>query len=91
MSDVTSRPFALSIVVPVYNGAATVGELVKALRGLDIPGTGFGEVGALDQEVLVGGQMFDASAQEGVGFFQAAEIGQDVGGAGISIGHFGPM
>ena len=29
---------ALSIVVPVYNGAATVGELVNALRALDIPG-----------------------------------------------------
>ena len=29
---------ALSIVVPVYNGAATVGELVRALRGLDIEG-----------------------------------------------------
>ncbi len=29
---------ALSIVVPVYNGAATVGELVQALRGLDIAG-----------------------------------------------------
>lgn len=29
---------ALSIVVPVYNGAATVGELVGALRALDIEG-----------------------------------------------------
>jgi glycosyltransferase involved in cell wall biosynthesis len=29
---------ALSIVVPVYNGAATVGELVAALRALDIEG-----------------------------------------------------
>jgi undecaprenyl-phosphate 4-deoxy-4-formamido-L-arabinose transferase len=29
---------ALSIVVPVYNGAATVGELVKALRALEIEG-----------------------------------------------------
>src|ERR1700709_585248 len=29
---------ALSIVVPVYNGAATVGELVAALRALDIAG-----------------------------------------------------
>jgi len=29
---------ALSIVVPVYNGAATVGELVNALRALDIEG-----------------------------------------------------
>ena len=30
--------FALSIVVPVYNGAATVGELVEALRALEIEG-----------------------------------------------------
>jgi glycosyltransferase involved in cell wall biosynthesis len=29
---------ALSVVVPVYNGAATVGELVHALRGLEIGG-----------------------------------------------------
>src|SRR5271170_7217195 len=29
---------ALSIVVPVYNGAATIGELVQALRGLEIAG-----------------------------------------------------
>lgn len=29
---------ALSIVVPVYNGAATIGELVRALRALDIDG-----------------------------------------------------
>lgn len=29
---------ALSIVVPVYNGAASIGELVGALEGLDIPG-----------------------------------------------------
>src|SRR3954468_17981871 len=29
---------ALSVVVPVYNGAGTVGELVGALRGLDIEG-----------------------------------------------------
>ena len=29
---------ALSIVVPVYNGAATIGELVNALRALEIPG-----------------------------------------------------
>jgi len=29
---------ALSIVVPVYNGAATIGELVNALRALDIAG-----------------------------------------------------
>jgi undecaprenyl-phosphate 4-deoxy-4-formamido-L-arabinose transferase len=29
---------ALSVVVPVYNGAATIGELVNALRALDIAG-----------------------------------------------------
>ena len=29
---------ALSIVVPIYNGASTVGELVNALRALDIEG-----------------------------------------------------
>src|SRR3990167_9176805 len=29
---------ALSVVVPVYMGAATVGELVKALRALEIEG-----------------------------------------------------
>lgn len=29
---------ALSVVIPVYNGAATVGELVQALAGLDVPG-----------------------------------------------------
>src|SRR4030095_10800654 len=29
---------SLSVVVPVYNGASTVGELVGALRGLDIEG-----------------------------------------------------
>ena len=29
---------ALSVVVPVYNGAATIGELVTALAGLDVPG-----------------------------------------------------
>ncbi len=32
------EPVALSVVVPVYNGAATVGELVSALRALDIAG-----------------------------------------------------
>ena len=31
------RP-ALSVVVPVYNGAGTIGTLVEALEGLDIPG-----------------------------------------------------
>jgi glycosyltransferase involved in cell wall biosynthesis len=29
---------ALSVVVPVYNGAATIGELVSALRALDVAG-----------------------------------------------------
>ncbi len=29
---------ALSVVVPVYNGAATIGELVNALRALDVAG-----------------------------------------------------
>jgi glycosyltransferase involved in cell wall biosynthesis len=29
---------ALSVVVPVYNGATTIGDLVVALRGLDIEG-----------------------------------------------------
>jgi len=29
---------ALSIVIPVYNGAASIGELVAALEDLDIPG-----------------------------------------------------
>ena len=28
----------LSVVVPIYNGAATIGELVNALRALEIPG-----------------------------------------------------
>jgi glycosyltransferase involved in cell wall biosynthesis len=32
------RPFALSIVVPVYNGANSVGALIDALAGLDVPG-----------------------------------------------------
>jgi glycosyltransferase involved in cell wall biosynthesis len=32
------RPAALSIVVPVYNGAGTIGTLVEALEGLRIPG-----------------------------------------------------
>jgi undecaprenyl-phosphate 4-deoxy-4-formamido-L-arabinose transferase len=34
----TPTPLALSIVIPVYNGAASIGELVAALEGLDIPG-----------------------------------------------------
>lgn len=33
-----NRPYTLSIVVPVYNGASSVGELVQALEALDIPG-----------------------------------------------------
>ena len=33
-----NRPFALSIVIPVYNGAASIGELVEALSNLPIPG-----------------------------------------------------
>jgi glycosyltransferase involved in cell wall biosynthesis len=33
-----SKPFALSIVVPVYRGADTVGTLVDALADLEIPG-----------------------------------------------------
>ena len=31
-------PLALSIVIPVYNGADSVGELVAALEDIDIPG-----------------------------------------------------
>src|SRR5215471_17017200 len=37
MADDSAAP-ALCIVVPVYNGAATIGELVNALRALDIAG-----------------------------------------------------
>jgi len=37
-ADGTPRP-ALSIVVPVYNGAESVGELVEALSGLKIDGS----------------------------------------------------
>jgi len=29
---------ALSVVIPVYNGSGTIGELVHALAGLDVPG-----------------------------------------------------
>ena len=29
---------ALSVVIPVYNGAATIGELVAGLSGLDVAG-----------------------------------------------------
>ena len=38
MTDASVVAPALSIVVPVYNGASTVGELVHALRALDIVG-----------------------------------------------------
>lgn len=38
MADTPVLSPALSIVVPVYNGAATVGELVAALRALEIEG-----------------------------------------------------
>lgn len=31
-------PFALSVVVPVYNGASSVPTLVEALAGLEVPG-----------------------------------------------------
>jgi len=34
----TGRPFTLSIVIPVYNGAKTIGELVGALAALSIKG-----------------------------------------------------
>jgi len=36
--NMTGRPFALSIVIPVYNGAATIGTLVDALAELKIEG-----------------------------------------------------
>ncbi len=45
MAESTSRPLpsvaaslALSIVIPVYNGADSIGELVGALEELDIEG-----------------------------------------------------
>lgn len=38
MAETPMQAPALSVVVPVYNGAATVGELVGALRGLEIAG-----------------------------------------------------
>ena len=38
MAECPAAAPALSVVVPVYNGAATVGELVQALRGLVIEG-----------------------------------------------------
>ncbi len=34
----TDAPPALSIVIPVYNGARSIGELVAALEGLAVPG-----------------------------------------------------
>src|SRR5471032_3156489 len=34
----TQPELALSIVIPVYNGADSIGELVGALEALDIPG-----------------------------------------------------
>ncbi|HKX08815.1 MAG TPA: glycosyltransferase family 2 protein [Stellaceae bacterium] len=34
----TTHAFTLSIVIPVYNGAQSVGELVHALQGLEIEG-----------------------------------------------------
>jgi undecaprenyl-phosphate 4-deoxy-4-formamido-L-arabinose transferase len=34
----TTHPFTLSVVIPVYNGAKSIGELVQALEGLDIEG-----------------------------------------------------
>jgi glycosyltransferase involved in cell wall biosynthesis len=37
MPEIASRP-ALSIVIPVYNGAASIAELVEALEALDIAG-----------------------------------------------------
>src|SRR6201981_1467164 len=36
--DAAPSRFALSIVVPVYNGASSIGELVGALEDLRIPG-----------------------------------------------------
>src|SRR3979490_972851 len=38
MAETLADSPALSVVVPVYNGAATIGELVQALRGLEIEG-----------------------------------------------------
>ena len=36
--DLIECPFALSIVIPVYNGAESVPVLVQALSGLEVPG-----------------------------------------------------
>src|SRR5262249_40886860 len=40
VATLTEAPpdFALSVVVPVYNGASSVGELVAAIEALDIAG-----------------------------------------------------
>ncbi len=38
MTETPEARFGLSIVVPVYNGASSVGQLVEALAGLDIHG-----------------------------------------------------
>src|SRR5438094_3306759 len=37
-SSALPPPFALSIVIPVYNGASSITELVGALEQLEIPG-----------------------------------------------------
>ena len=36
--ELTECPFALSVVIPVYNGAESVPVLVQALSGLEVPG-----------------------------------------------------
>src|SRR5881227_4176579 len=38
LSEAPEPQFVLSIVIPVYNGAASIGELVAALEELQIPG-----------------------------------------------------
>ncbi len=38
MTSTVASDIALSIVVPVYNGAGTIGKLVDALATLDVPG-----------------------------------------------------
>ena len=53
--DKTGRPYALSIVIPVYNGAATIGTLVDALAALQIDGG--------HEIVLVNDGSRDASAE----------------------------
>jgi undecaprenyl-phosphate 4-deoxy-4-formamido-L-arabinose transferase len=37
-SEAPATRFALSVVIPVYNGSASIGELVAALEALTIPG-----------------------------------------------------